>query len=127
MTIRDIRPEDLPTLRDFHQKTGFGYSFPEFGTNFETAKVAIGRDGQIMGGVATERIVQAYLWLAPMSPEAKLNVIRELHEATAAELKALGYNEANCFLPPTIADRFGRRLERCFHWVKNWPSWAVKL
>lgn len=93
----------------------------------ETVKVAVDRDGIIMGAVVTERIVQSYLWLADSTPMAKLNVIRELHEATSAELKGLGYNQANAFLPPEIARRFGRRLERCFQWVKNWDSWAVNL
>ena len=78
-------------------------------------------------GCAAERIVQLYLWVGEGSPASKLAAMRLLHAAMTPALKAKGYTEANGFLPPELAARFGRRLERSFGWRPNWKSWFLRL
>ena len=77
---------------------------------------------------AAERLVQLYLWCGEFErPHAAVYALRLLHEAMAAELQRKGYQSAEAFLPPTLAARFARRLEKTFGWRLNWPSWTHPL
>ena len=50
-----------------------------------------------------------------------------IHKGMAEHLRPLGYTSVEAFLPPSVSERFGRRLERTFGWVKNWPSWTRRF
>ena len=74
---------------------------------------------------AAKRLVELYLFCGPIErPHAKVHALRLIHEAMGKLLKVRGYASAEAFLPPTLAQKFGRRLQRSFGWVKNWPSWT---
>ena len=124
MTIRPLRQSDLPLLAEIGKAHGFPYEDPT-SANIEACLAVVDENGHLLMACAAERIVQLYLWSTEFEPAAKLHAIRLLHKEMAIALRARGYNEADAFLPPTIAKRFGRRLERTFGWVRNWQSWCV--
>ena len=124
MNIRELRTEDLPTLQAIGKANGFEYVDPK-AADIESALVVVDDNGRFLMACAAERIVQLYLWSAEFEPAAKLHALRLLHREMAVRLKQAGYTEANAFPPPQIAEKFGRRLERTFGWVRNWPSWAI--
>lgn len=77
---------------------------------------------------AAKRLIELYLFVDPDSPTTvKASAIGMLHQGMANQLRALGYNSVECFVPNQIAAKFGRRLERTFGWIKNWPSWVRKF
>ncbi len=126
MTVRELRDSDIPALNAIAETSGFPYIVPR-GTLVERVLVVADENDQVLAAVAAERILQLYLWIGDAHPAAKLRMIRMLHEAMAPELKAKGYTEVQAFLPPGVAGKFGRRLERTFSWMKNWQSWYLKF
>lgn len=127
MTIRRYQESDRPRLSAFAEASGFPYEDPT-SEMLEALLVAEDDEGNILGAVAAKRIVELYLWKAPgMPPLVAREFLRQMHENMAKELRTLGYHEANSFLPPSICQRFGRRLRKTFGWVENWPSMAIRF
>lgn len=116
-------------LRRMYEASGFGYQFPDFKSGmFEAIAVVVDDNDQPIMAAAAERIVQLYLVRGDIAhPAAALHAIRLLHEALRPVLASKGYREAEAFLPPAIAKNFGRRLMRSFGWLKNWPSYCVRV
>ncbi len=127
MIVRNIVADDIPALRKMYAESGYAYTFPDLtGPLMETVLVAVDEDdGSILGAIAAERIVQSYLLLDQSThPAVKLNVIRRFHHELAIQLKAKNYSSLEAFLPPPIAEKFGRRLMRTFGWIKSWPCYS---
>lgn len=125
MTVRYLQEGDKPTLQAMAEASGFPY--PEFDAT-EAVLVVVDDNNRPLMAVAAERICQIYLWCGHFErPLAKVHAMRMLHEAMGEVLKQKGYVGADAFLPPSIAKRFSRRLEKSFGWVKNWPSWNRSL
>jgi hypothetical protein len=126
MIIRHLHPDDVPTLRAMYVAQGFAYEFPDLtGPLMEAVLVVVDENGKILAAVAAERLAQLYFLCGDMEhPAAKLSVIRSLHTHMADALRVKGYHSADAFLPPPIAETFGKRLERTFNWTRNWQSWT---
>ena len=129
MQIRKLHPDDIPTLRAMYVTQGFEYEFPDLEGPLMEAVLVVEEDGgKILAAVAAERLVQLYFLCGDLDhPATKLAVIRALHTQMADALRAKGYHSAEAFLPPPIAETFGKRLERTFSWKRNWPSWAKRF
>lgn len=122
MRTREIRPSDLPLLKQWAEASGFPYIEPVGAT------VVVDDEDRPIMACAPRRIIELYLWAdSCQNPAVKLHAIRLLHDAMTPEMKRLGFDEVNAFLPPSIAEKFGRRLARTFGWVRNWPSFCKKL
>lgn len=118
--------QDIPALKAMEAASGFPY--PDVNDPLiEAVMVAEDESGKVVAAVAAKRIVELYLWIGPLSPVDVLAAVQAFHAAMGDALKEKGYHEANAFLPPQIADKFGRRLTRTFGWVKNWSSWARRF
>jgi hypothetical protein len=76
---------------------------------------------------AAEQIWQMYLWCGAGNPHEKVSALRMLHEELALCFKRKGIESVEAFLPPSLAERFGRRLERMFGWTRNWSSWNRRI
>lgn len=126
MTTRCLRDTDIPILRKMYDSSGLRYEFPDLrGPLMEQVVVVVDEMDEPLAAGATERILQTYVFLdMSMHPAAKLRAIKKLHEVFAPLLRAKGYRETNCFVPPEMEKNFGRRLIRTFQWVRNWPSFA---
>ena len=124
--IRPLQPSDIPSLRQMHELSGFPYTFPDLrGPLMESVLVAVDENDIPLGAIAAKRIVESYLWLdESMHPAAKMRIIRHFHEQLAIQLRAKHYHSLEAFLPPPIAESFGKRLMRSFGWVKAWPSFS---
>jgi hypothetical protein len=128
MKIRLYKTSDEAALRTMHKAQGFEYEFPDLmGRRMEGVWVAE-ENGRILAAVAVERIVQTYFLCSPgLRPRVGASLFQAFESRIVPELSARGYNEANAFLPPSIAERFGRRLERSLGWTRNWKSWAKRF
>ena len=124
MRVRLIKGSDLPVLRSMAEASG--YPYPDLGADkLEAIRVLVDDEDRPLMAAAARRLVEVYLWCGEFErPLAKLHALRMLHEEMAAILKQLGYCQAEAFLPPSLAKRFARRLEKSFGWRPNWPSWT---
>lgn len=133
MTVRPLKSSDVPILQEMARKSGFPY--PDFSSdqlgpartcpNVEAVVVVADDDDRPIMACAAKKLVELYLWCGEFErPHAKVFALRMLHEEMAKILKAKGYSSAEAFLPPTLAQRFARRLGKTFGWRPNWPSWT---
>ena len=127
MRTRQLRESDIPILRAMADASGFPY--PDLAAaRLEAVLVVVDDEDCPLMACAAERLVQVYLWSGKFErPLAKVFALRLLHESMAKELRRLGYTFSEVFLPPSIAKRFARRLEKTFNWRPNWPSWTHRI
>ena len=110
--IREFQPSDLETLRQIHRAQNFKYDFPDLeNPNFVVRLVSAGDDGRVQMALLGHRTVEAYLLATPSAdPRQRYMEFLELHNAACDAGAALGYEDAQAFLPPEIERRFGKRL-----------------
>ncbi len=120
MKVRGLKESDIPKLKAM--ENGFPYIEP---SKAEAVLVVVDdRDEPVMA-CAAERLAQLFLWMDHgLGPVAAKTALRLLHQEMSIKMKDLGYASVEAFLPPAIAEKFGRRLERSWGWIKNWPSWS---
>lgn len=124
MRVRGLKPSDIPILNAMATRTKWPYPADLNGPDIEAVVVVVDDADQPMMALVAERIIQGYLYSAEMSAPATMGALEFLHAGAVPVLRRKGYTQLNVFLPPPISERFGRRLERTFRWVRQWPCWA---
>lgn len=127
MRFRPLKPEDVPILEQIEKQSGFPY--PKLSDPLiETIVVVVdSEDKPIVAGVA-KKLIEIYAYVdSSRSPAVKMEAIGMLHKGMAIVLRELRYNSCEAFIPPSVASKFGRRLERTWRWVKNWQSWTLRF
>ena len=125
--MRELKESDIPILNTIAAESGFEYpSLP--GATMEAVFVVVDDQDRPLMACAAEKILQLYLWKGKLEhPAVGLAALRLLHEGMGPKLRERGWLEANVFLPPSVAVQFGRRLQRSFGWLPNWPSFFKKV
>ena len=124
MTLRPLHLSDVPILNARAQASGYPYPSPD---DSELILVIEAADGTIITACAAKKLIELYLWPSDASPATLAAALNLLHREMPKVLLSLGYTSAEAFIPPEIAGKFGRRLERSWGWVKNWSSWSRRL
>lgn len=125
--IRTLQASDIPILGAMADASGFPY--PSLNHPHIEAVLVITDDADkpIMA-CAAKRLIELYLYVDPAcSAAVKMAALNVLHRSMPAELRAKGYNSCEVYVPPHIAGKFGKRLERTWGWVKNWPNWCARF
>lgn len=127
MRVRELRESDVPALTEMARASGFPYPDLESAAAkrvIESIRVVVDDEDRPVMAAAVKRIIEVYLFSGNFNrPLAKKHALRMLHEDMAIALKERGYDSIEAFIPPAIAERFARRLEKSFGWTHNWPSW----
>lgn len=86
--------------------------------------------GHVFGGALLRLTAEAYLLLDPRAgtPRERWQWILALHEATRRDAWQRGLEDVHAWLPPPIAQKFGRRLER-IGWRRDdsWTPYCKRL
>ena len=128
MTIRPLKPEDIPILKSWAGTSGFEYPDPEHPSIEAFLVVADDSDRPILAA-AGSRLIQIFAWLNPEAgAELRMGALNAIHGPLGEALKQLGYDSAETFLDPRLERcGFGKVLRDRFGWYRNWPSWGKKL
>ncbi len=131
MRVREYSEEDLEALQGIHARQGFDYPFPDLCDPLFVSKLVItGEDdggetgvaeGKGIVGAALLRLTaEAYLLLDPRVGTARdrWNWLMTLHEASERDAWRRGLEDVHAWLPPQIAEKFGKRLTR-LGWVRD--------
>ena len=128
MRVRELRQDDIPALKRMAEEKGYPYPFLDDPSALELIRVVEDSSGRPLAAVAVERILQAYLLCGAFDgPMNQIHAMRLLEEDVAPRLKLRGWRDVNAFIPPHLAVKFGRRLEKTFGWMKEWPAWSRRL
>lgn len=140
MLIRPAIDSDLPELRAIHARQQFDYAFPDLNDPLFLTKLVLvdGKPGQgtdasqtaIAGAALLRLTAEAYLLLDPEkgSPRERWQRLVTLHEATRRDALARGLADVHAWLPPRIAQKFGRRLQQ-LGWIRDdtWTPFCKRL
>ena len=129
--IRDLRPDDIPILKRWHEESGFDYPFPELEKkDFEALRVLVDEADRPVQFVAARKTVEIYLLIDPnwRNPRWRLDGVMQVHEDVRSILESKGIQDVHAWLPPEFEKSFGRRLQRIFGWVPaRWKSYSRKV
>ena len=142
MYIREYTASDLESLRRLHSAQGMPYQFPDLTNPLFLTKLVIERDSpetngreagdipiaerEIMGAILLRLTSEAYFLLNPRAgtPRDRWQSLLMLHEAARTDAARRGLDDAHAWLPPQVADAFGRRLSRLGWFREPWPSFS---
>jgi hypothetical protein len=135
--VREYKPEDLEALRAIHARQGFDYALPDlnhplFATRLVVAHKDSHRDAEekIIGAALLRLTAEAYLLLDPQAgtPRERWQALLTLHAAAEHDAWQRGLEDVHAWLPPGLAKRFGKRLER-LGWVRDdrWTPYCRRL
>ena len=130
-SIRVCTNADIEELKRLHAESGFPYTFPNLRDPLFVSKLVLeGEDGGVEMAALARLTCEMYLLVNRNECDARRRWydLLHLHVAGAAELAAKGLEDAHAWLPPTIARRFGRRLE-ALGWVRDdaWTPYCMRL
>jgi hypothetical protein len=142
MHIREYTASDLESLRRLHSAQGMPYQFPDLTNPLFLTKLVIERDssdadsreagdipiagGSIVGAILLRLTSEAYFLLDPNAgtPRDRWQALLTLHEAARIDAARRGLDDAHAWLPPQVANAFGRRLSRLGWFREPWPSFS---
>jgi len=155
MLVRKYRESDLAQLRTIHAAQGFDYTLPDLSNPLFVTKLVLvdddvagkfnpaiqrerepflgaAREGkcEVFGAALLRLTAEAYLLLDPHAgtPRERWNWLLALHAATERDAWRRGLEDVHAWLPPPIARKFGKRIER-LGWVRDdaWTPFCKKL
>jgi hypothetical protein len=131
MRIREYSEADLGALKQIHAWQGFDYAFPDLADPIFISKLVLEDDAGCLVMASLARLTcESYLLADPAAGTPRQRYARLLALQRAAERDAFarGLEDAHAWLPPRIANRFGRRLE-AIGWVRDdaWTPYSKRL
>lgn len=133
MLVREYTESDLSALRAMHASQGFDYAFPDVADPIFVSKLVLDDDcGRPVMASLARLTCEMYLLIDRAyatekrafrgNPRQRHEWLLALHAAGERDLLARGLDDAHAWLPPSIARRFGHRLE-ALGWIRD-DSWT---
>jgi hypothetical protein len=87
---------------------------------------SVAADREIIGAILLRLTSEAYFLLDPHAgaPRDRWQALLTLHEAARTDAARRGLDDAHAWLPPQVANAFGRRLARLGWFREPWPSFS---
>ena len=145
MQIRNYQERDLDALRAIHRTQGYGYDLPDlrnplFVTRLVLTKASSQQQNdssqpepavpKIIGAAFLRLTAEAYLLLDPQvgTPRERWQWLLALHAAAERDAWQRGLEDVHAWLPPPIAKKFGKRVER-LGWLRDdaWTPYCKRL
>jgi hypothetical protein len=125
MLVREYTGADLEALIAMHRAQAFDYPFPDLRDPIFVSKLVLEDGAGRPAMAALARLTcEMYLLADPKAgtPRERYARLLELHRVGAKDLRARGLDDAHAWLPPRIAQRFGRRLA-ALDWIRD-DAWT---
>ena len=152
MQVREYRESDLAALRAIHASQGFAYPLPDLSNPLFVTKLVLLEDSQlistdgrsrevsaaqtaplqekILGAALLRLTAEAYLLLDPSAgtPRQRWQWLLQLHAATERDAWQRGLEDVHAWLPPPIAQKFGKRITH-LGWRRDdvWTPYCKRL
>lgn len=132
MLVREYQECDLDALRAIHAAQGFDYPLPDLNNPLFVTKLVLEDEAtkRIRAAALLRLTAEAYLLLDPRqgTPPERWQSLLALQAATERDAWQRGLEDVHAWLPPPIAHKFGRRLER-LGWLRDdaWTPYCKKL
>lgn len=131
--VREYEERDCAVLQRIHAESGFGYAFPNLNDPLFVSKLILtNADGRLAMASLARLTCEAYLLVDRaddrFTARERYEGLLEMQRAGEADLVRKGLEDAHAWLPPSIARRFGRRIET-LGWVRDdaWTPYCKRL
>ena len=114
MIIRSYTDSDLSRIKELHAQSKFDYSLPTLSRESFFSLRVIEGDGNVQMAAFMRHTAEAYLICDPAwrNPAWRMEALRQLSRVCNDDARDVGVQEVNCFLPPEVESKFGKRLVR---------------
>ena len=134
MNLRIYAERDTNALCRIHAAQNFPYAFPDLENPLFLTKIVLtdgeGPNEKILGAALLRLTAEAYLLIDPSQGTARerWQALLALHQAAQQDAWRRGLEDVHAWLPPAIAKKFGRRLER-LGWLRDdaWTPYCKRL
>jgi hypothetical protein len=156
MLVREYQDRDLAALRAIHAAQGFEYALPDLRNPLFVTKLVLADDGAtpqnengepgagatgtsgheregncpILAAALLRLTAEAYLLLDPRAgtPRDRWQWLLTLHSAAERDAWQRGLEDVHAWLPPSIAKKFGKRIEQ-LGWLRDdsWTPYCKRL
>ena len=146
MQIREYRESDLAALRAIHAAQGFHYPLPDLSNPLFVTKLILSeaeaneespgaktdppQQEKIIGAALLRLTAEAYLLLDPEASTARdrWQWLLQLHAAAERDAWQRGLEDVHAWLPPPIAQKFGKRITQ-LGWNRDdtWTPYCKRL
>ena len=129
MIVRAYTDADFAALRSMHAAQGFGYELPDPNDPLFLVRAVVEEEGRPRMAALLRLTAEAYLLADPRdgNPRQRWQWLLALHEATRRAAVARGLADVQAFLPPQVAQAFGRRLAK-LGWRRDpWTCYTHRL
>jgi hypothetical protein len=127
LVIRPYTDADLDRIEQMHAAQGFDYNLPDLHSPDFVIKAVIENGVGVDAGLLLRKTVETYLLIGAMTRKEGLRRLLIFEKELVPMLKAQGYTDVHCWVPPEIDDKFGKLL-RHLGWDKEiWPSYSRKV
>jgi hypothetical protein len=131
MLIRPYTESDFDALRRMHAEQGFDYPFPNLDDPIFVSKLVVEDDAGRTVMASLARLTCEIYLLADSGagkPRDRFSQLLALHAAGERDILARGLDDAHAWLPPRVANRFGRRLE-ALGWIRDnrWTPYCLRF
>ena len=126
MLIRQFMAEDLGALQHMHADQNLPYRFPNLASPLFLSKIVLERDSKIIAAALLRLTAEAYVLLDPAAgtPRDRWRALLLLHEAARGEAVRKGLDDVHCWIPPQVAQSFGRRIETLGWQREEWDCFS---
>jgi hypothetical protein len=125
--VRDMRSEDIETVKDIYKAQGFDYSIPDLTSPLILVKKVREVDGRVVAACLLRITAETFL-ITMGSPVEKGRAIEELQPEVLREAYEKGLSEIVCVIPPEISEFFAPALVRMgWQRTKEWPMYQRDL
>jgi hypothetical protein len=145
MLIREYQESDLSALRAIHATQGFDYPLPDLRNPLFVTRLVLtdavpaqqnanrqleAGATKILGAALLRLTAEAYLLLDPCAgtPRERWQWLLALHAAAERDASQRGLEDVHAWLPPPIAKKFGKRVER-LGWLRDdaWTPYCKRI
>jgi hypothetical protein len=142
MRVREYHEQDLAALRAIHAAQGFDYALPDLSNPLFLTKLVLTDEDvppgnaaeahgeNIIGAALLRLTAEAYLLLDPRAgtPRQRWQWLVALHAAAERDAWLRGLEDVHAWLPPPIAQKFGKRNAR-LGWIRDdtWTPYCKRL
>lgn len=126
MKIREYSEKDLDALRRIHQAERMPYQFPDLTSPLFLTRIVLEKDGRLLAAAFLRLTAEAYLLIdrGDGGPRDRWKRLLIVHEAIRGEAARRGLDDAHCWLPPGIANSFGKRLKHLGWNRETWDCYS---
>lgn len=121
--VRPYHSDDRAEIERMHAAQGFAYEAPDWDKVLVSAVIEV--DGRIQMAAFLRKTAEGYLLFDPTAEVRKrerLGQLLMMHKELVKPAARAGFDDLHCWLPPELADKFGKLLLHLGWTRPEWPS-----